>query len=282
VATFTVVEVVVGIFANSIAVLADAVHMVGDSAALGLALFAAWIGTRPASAERTYGYLRAEILAALANGVALVALAIWIFVQALDRLGDPPETLGGWVLAAGVAGLAVNLAAAAVLGGGGSLNVRAAFRHVLADAIGSIGVIATGVVILATGWAYADPLMSIAIGVLVLGSSWSILRDSVSVLLEGTPEGMDAQEIGRAMAETDGVSEVHDLHVWSISSGFPSLSAHVLVPAGGDCHAVRRDLEHMLRARFGLEHTTLQVEHAEGRASRLELGPAVRRRTPLR
>jgi cobalt-zinc-cadmium efflux system protein len=282
VAGFMGVEVAVGFFANSIAVLADAVHMLSDAGALSLALFAAWIARRPASSERTYGYVRAEILAALANGVMLVALAIWIFVQAADRLADPPAPLGGWILAIGIAGLAVNLAAAVVLGRGGSLNVRAAFRHVLADVLGSVGVVVAGVVIVATGWNYADPLASLAIAVLVLASSWAILRDSVSVLLEGTPKGMDADEIGRAMAEQDGVSEVHDLHVWAISSGFPSLSAHVLVPPGDDCHAVRARLEEMLRARFGLEHTTLQVEHAESGPQPVELGRAVRRKTPLR
>lgn len=277
-----VVEVVVGLIADSLAVLADAAHMLSDAGALGLALFAAWIGSRPVSAGRTFGYLRAEILAALANGVALVALAIWIFLQAIDRLRDPPEPLGGWILAVGLAGLAVNLAAAAILGRSGSLNVRAAFRHVVADVLGSVGVIVAGAVILATGWNYADPLVSLAIAGLVLASSWAILRDSVSVLLEGTPSGMDAAEIGRAMAETDGVTEVHDLHVWAISSGFPSLSAHVLVPPGDDCHAVRRRLEALLRERFGLAHVTLQVEHAESGAQPVELGTAVRRRTPLR
>jgi cobalt-zinc-cadmium efflux system protein len=277
-----VVELVVGLVANSLAVLADAAHMLSDAGALGLALFASWIASRPASAERTFGYLRAEILAALANGVALVALAIWIFVQAIDRLRDPPAPLGGWILSVGLVGLAVNVAAARILGRGDSLNVRAAFRHVLADVLGSVGVIVAGALILTTGWNYADPLVSLAIGGLVLVSSWAILRDSVSVLLEGTPAGMDAGEIGRAMAETEGVKEVHDLHVWTISSGFPTLSAHVLVPPGDDCHAVRRELEAMLRERFGLEHTTLQVEHAETGPHAVELGTALRRRTPLR
>jgi len=282
VAGFMVVEIVVGVVADSLAVLADAAHMLSDAGALGLALFAAWIGSRPASAGRTYGYLRAEILAALANGVMLVALAIWIFVQAIQRLSDPPEPIGGWILAVGIAGLAINLAAAAVLGQGGSLNVRAAHRHVLADLLGSAGVILAGTVILTTDWNYADPLVSLAIGALVLVSSWSILRDSVSVLLEGTPEGLDAREIGRAMAATEGVNEVHDLHVWAISSGFPALSAHVLVPPGEDCHAVRQRLDDMLRERFGLTHTTLQVEHAESGSHRVELGTAERRKTPLR
>jgi cobalt-zinc-cadmium efflux system protein len=279
---FMIFELVVGVLADSLAVLADAVHMLSDAGSLALALFAAWIAARPASPERTFGYMRAEILAALANGVALVALAIWIVVSALDRLRDPPEPLGGWILVAGFAGVAVNVAAAAALRGGASLNLRAASRHVLSDLIGSVGVIVAGAIVLATGWSYADPLVSLGIAVLVLASSWTILRDSVTILLEGVPAGMDADAIGRAMAAEPGVQEVHDLHVWTITSGFPSLSAHVLVPDGDDCHAVRRRLEEMLAQRFGLTHTTLQVEHAGAAASPVALGTASRRETPLR
>jgi cobalt-zinc-cadmium efflux system protein len=282
IAGFMVFELVVGIFADSLAVLADAAHMLGDAAALGLALFAAWIAGRPASPERTFGSLRAEILAALANGVMLVALAIWILLAAIDRLRDPADPVGGWILAAGVAGIAVNLAAAAVLRGRTSLNLRAASRHVLSDLLGSIGVVVAGVVVLATGWAYADPLVSIAIAALVLASSWSVLRDSVTILLEGAPAGTDTGEIGSAMVSVPGVQEVHDLHVWTITSGFPSLSAHVLVPEGDDCHAVRKRLEEMLAARFALTHTTLQVEHAAERDRPVSIGPARRRETPLR
>ena len=282
IAGFMFFELAVGIFADSLAVLADAAHMLSDAGALGLALFAAWIAARPVSPERTFGFVRAEILAALANGVMLVALAIWIFVAAIDRLSDPPDPLGGWILAAGVAGIAVNLAAAAVLHGGTSLNRRAASRHVLADLLGSVGVLVAGVVVLATGWAYADPLVSLGIGALVLASSWSVLRDSVTILLEGTPAGMDAGAIGSAMVGVPGVQEVHDLHVWTITSGFPSLSAHVLVPEGDDCHAVRRRLEAMLGERFGLTHTTLQVEHAVTRDRPVSIGQALRRETPLR
>lgn len=257
-------ELAVAVVADSLAVLADAAHMLGDAGALALALFAAWIAARPASPERTFGYMRAEILAALANGVALIALAIWIFLSAIARLRDPAEPLGGWILVAGLVGVAVNVAAAAALRGGSSLNLRAAVRHVLADLLGSVGVIAAGAIVLLTGWAYADPLVSLAIALLVVTSSWTILRDSVAILLEGVPAGMDSGEIGRAMVAVPGVQEVHDLHVWTITSGFASLSAHVLVPDGDDCHAVRRSLERMLAERFGLTHTTLQVEHAPG------------------
>src|SRR5918995_148783 len=203
---------------------------------------------------------------ALAAALVLVASFLGVEVAAGLRLGAPGEPLGGWMLAVGALGLAVNVAAAAILvrGGSESLNVRAALRHVLADLAGSLGVVGAGAAILVTGWAYADPVVSVVIGVLVLASSWTILRDSTHVLLEATPRGLDADEVGRAMTAYPGVREVHDLHVWTITSGFPALSAHVLVDAGADCHALRAELERMLRDRFGLEHTTLQVEHAPG------------------
>ena len=283
VAVFAVVEVVVGYTAGSLALLADAGHTLGDAAALGLALFAAWLGSRPASPERTFGYRRAEILAALANGVALVAIAIWIVVEAFQRFRDPVEPSGGWVLAVGAVGLVLNLAAASLLHrrGSESLNVQGALRHVLADALGSIGVIAAGAIVLLTGWSYADPLVAVAIALLVLASSWTLLRDSVAILLEATPRSLDGEAIGRAMIEVEGVREVHDLHVWTITSGFPSLSAHVLVARDSDCHAKRRELERVLADRFGLSHTTLQVDHADAGSGRVELGTAEPRRTPL-
>lgn len=283
IASFLVVELVAGLIADSLALLADAGHMLSDAGSLGLALFASWIAQRPATPERSFGYRRVEILAALANGVALVAVALWIFVEAGRRLSDPPEPLGGWMLAVGAAGIAVNLAAAAILAGRGShsLNVRAAYRHVLADLAGSLGVVGAAIAILATGWLYADPLVSILIGVLVLASSWTILRDSVGVLLEATPRGLDAEDVGRALAGHPGVTEVHDLHIWTITSGFPSLSAHVLCDRGADCHALRRDLERLLADRFGIAHTTLQVDHEGGGPQEVELGTAVRRDSPL-
>jgi cobalt-zinc-cadmium efflux system protein len=262
-AGFTVVEVVGGLATDSLALLADAAHMLSDNLAIGLALFAIWLAGRPSTPERSFGYQRAEILAALANGILLVALAIWIFVEAGRRLSDPPEVLAGWVAAVAVLGLAVNLAAALILhrGGADSLNLQAALRHVLADALGSAGVLVSAIVIVTTGWRYADPIAGAVIGVLVLASSWSVLRDSVHILLEGAPKGVDARELGRRLAELPGVVEVHDLHVWTITSGFPALSAHVLVERGDDCHARRRELEDVLRREYGIEHTTLQVDH---------------------
>ena len=262
---FAAVEVVVGLAADSLALLADAAHMVSDGAALGLALFAAWLARRPATPERSFGWRRAEVLAALVNAVALVGLGLWIIWAAIGRLSDPPDVTGGWVLAAGAAGLVVNLAAARVLHGAGSgLNVRAAMLHVLADLASSAGVVLAGLILLATGWPYADPIAGLVIGVLVIASTFGVLRETIGVLLEGAPAGMDAREVSAAIASTEGVVGVHDLHLWTITSGFPALSAHVLVAAGADCHAIRRDLEVLLRERFGLEHTTLQVEHAPG------------------
>jgi cobalt-zinc-cadmium efflux system protein len=264
-ASYTVVEVIGGLAADSLALLADAVHMLSDNVAIALALVAAWLAAKPATSERTFGYKRAEVLAALANGVLLVALAIWIFVEAVMRLRDPGEVLGGWMLAIALVGMVVNVAAGIVLARARShnLNVEAAFRHVFADLLGSIGVAVAAVVILTTDWVEADPLVSILIGLLVLGSAWAILRDSTAILLESTPRGVDGAALGRRVASAPGVVEVHDLHVWTITSGFPALSAHVLVRPGEDCHGRRRELEQILRDEFGIEHTTLQVDHAD-------------------
>lgn len=262
-ASFTVVEVVGGLLTGSLALLADAGHMLSDNLSLGLALFASWLAGRPATPERSFGYRRAEILAALANGVALVAISIWIFVEAISRLREPTEVLGVPMLAVAALGLAVNVVGAFILSrsGGESLNVEGAMKHVIADALGSVGAMAAAGVIILTGWRYADPLISAAIGVLILASSWTLLRDSTNVLLEATPRGLDAGEVGRKMAAAEGVTEVHDLHIWTITSGFPALSAHVLVGHHENCHARRRDLEELLAHEFGISHTTLQVDH---------------------
>jgi cobalt-zinc-cadmium efflux system protein len=275
---YTIVEVVGGLLTESLALLADAGHMLADVVAIALALFAGWLARKPATLQRSFGYRRAEILAALANGVALVAISIWIFVEAGRRLSDPPHVLGGWMLAIAAVGLGINLAAAAILRQhGGNLNVQAAFRHVLADTLGSVGTVAAAIVIVTTGWRYADPLVGAAIGLLVLASSSTILRDSLRILLEEAPAGIDAAEVGRRMAAAEGVVEVHDLHIWMITSGFPALSAHVLVRRGDDCHARRRELEALLVDEFGLEHTTLQVDHL-GEHTGLQITPLPRER----
>jgi cobalt-zinc-cadmium efflux system protein len=272
-AGYTVVEVVAGVLTGSLALLADAAHMLSDNVSIALALFAVWLARRPATPERTYGYKRAEVLAALVNGLTLVALSLWIFYEAFRRLGDPPEVLGGWMLVVGVVGIGVNLVGGAILfrSRTESLNVDAAFRHVLADLLGSIGVVVAAAIILATGWLEADPVVSILIAGLVLASSWSILRDSTSILLEAAPKGIDTLAVGERLARAPGVVEVHDLHIWTITSGFPALSAHVLVGRGEDCHGRRRELEQLLRQEFGIEHTTLQVDHASDPDSLVEI-----------
>ena len=274
-AAFLVVEVIGGLITGSLALLADAGHMLSDAFSLGLALFAVWLAGHPVTPNRSFGYKRAEILAALVNGVTLVAISILIFYEAYRRFQEPPEILGGPMLAVAVMGIVVNIAGVLILSrsGGESLNVQGALRHVLADAAGSAGAIAAATVIVLTGWSYADPLISILIGLLVLGSSWGLLRDSVNVLLEEAPRGIDVERVGRKMAEAEGVEEVHDLHVWTITSGFPALSAHVLVGYDEDCHARRRDLEELLAHEYGIEHTTLQVDHVGDHAAE---GPLLR------
>lgn len=273
-ASYTLVEVVGGIFTGSLALLADAVHMLSDNVALALALAAVWLARKPATAERTYGYKRAEVLVALVNGIMLVALSIWIFYEAFRRLEDPPEVLGGWMLAIAFVGIAVNLASGAVLfrARRGSINVEAAFRHVFADLLGSVGVAVAAVTILLTGWLPIDAIVSVLIAILVLGSSWSILRDSTTILLEAAPRGIDTRLVGERLAAAPGVVEVHDLHIWTITSGFPALSAHVLVGRGEDCHGRRRELELVLEREFAIEHTTLQVDHVSERDGLVELG----------
>ena len=262
-AGFTVVEIIGGLLTGSLALLADAGHMLSDNLSLGLALFAAWLAQRPATPNKSFGYRRAEILAALANGVTLVAVSVWVFVEAYSRLREPPEVLGTPMLLVAALGLLINAAGAIILyrSGSESLNVEGAMRHVFAEAFGSVGAIAAAAIIILTGWRYADPLISVAIGFLILGSSWKLLKDSTNILLEATPPDLDATEVGRKMASADGIVEVHDLHIWTITSGFPALSAHVLVGRQEDCHARRRELENLLASEYGISHTTLQVDH---------------------
>ena len=260
---FTVVEVVGGLWTGSLALLADAGHMVSDVLAIALALVALTLARRPTTPLRSFGFQRAEILAAFVNGLALVAVSAWIVWEAIQRLDDPPEILGGWMLAVAACGLVVNACAAMILvrSGGDSLNVQAALRHVIADLLGSAGVLVAALIIVLTGWERVDPLVSIAIAVLIAASAWGVLRDSSAILMEQTPSGIDANVVAQAIVAVPGVTSVHDLHVWRITSGFDALSAHVLVGRGEDCHALRRDVERALATRFGITHTTLQVDH---------------------
>ncbi len=262
-AGFMLAEAAGGLITGSLALLADAGHMLSDSFSLVLALFAVTIAAGPATARRTFGYKRAEILAALVNGILLVLVSVWVIYEAIGRIDDPVPIEGGGMMVIAVLGLFVNVAAFIVLwkGGGESLNVRAALRHVLGDMLGSVGVIIAAGVILLTGWDPIDPIISILISLLIAASAWSILKESVDVLLESAPAGIDTAEVGQAMAGVKGVKQVHDLHIWQITSGFPSLSAHLLVGAGEDCHAVRLKVDAMLREEYEIEHSTLQVEH---------------------
>jgi cobalt-zinc-cadmium efflux system protein len=271
IATLLVVEVVAGLIAGSLALLADAGHMLTDAGALGFALVAATLATRPAQGRWTFGYRRLEILAAQANGVTLLVVALLIVYGAIRRLIAPPDVRGGWVLGVALAGIVVNLAATAVLSRASrdSLNVRGAFLHVATDLVAFVATAAAGALILATGWDRFDALASLAVAVLMVWASWGLLHESASIFLERSPEGIDPEAVGRALVGADHVVEVHDLHVWTVTSGFPALAAHVLVEPEADCHAIRRGLEQMLRERFGLEHTTLQVDH--GRPRLLEI-----------
>ena len=260
---FTVVEVVGGILTGSLALLADAGHMVSDTFAIALALTALTLARRPSTARRSFGFQRAEIIAAFVNGLALVLVSGWIVWEAISRLDDRPELLGGWMLAVALVGLLVNAAGAAVLARSEreSLNVEAALRHVVADLLGSVGVLVAALVILLTGWTIVDPLLSLLIAALIVWSAWGVLRDSTSILMEETPSGIDADAVAHAILGVPGVTNVHDLHVWTITSGFDALAAHVLVGRGEDCHGLRRDIELVLRERFAITHTTLQVDH---------------------
>ncbi|HEX6068576.1 MAG TPA: cation diffusion facilitator family transporter [Longimicrobiaceae bacterium] len=259
---YMVAEVVGGLLTNSLALLADAGHMLSDAGALALSLFALWIARRPPTSTHTYGFYRTEILAALVNGAALVAISIYVFAEAFRRIGDPQEIEGRLMMVIAAGGLAVNLAGLWLLSGGRSesLNVRGAWLHVLSDALGSVGTLAAGGLILAFGWAWADPVASILIGLLVLYSSWALLKETVAVLMEGAPGDIDVDEVRTALHSVPGVTSAHDLHVWTITSGMVALSAHVVTPDTLDGGPLLDRIRHMLHDRFGIDHITVQVE----------------------
>ncbi|HEU5142320.1 MAG TPA: cation diffusion facilitator family transporter [Solirubrobacterales bacterium] len=256
-------EVVAGIVANSLALLSDAAHMLTDAAAIALSLVAMRIARRPAGGAMTFGLKRVEILSAQVNGVTLLVLAALIAYESVHRLIDPPGVNGGLVLAVALAGVAVNLAATAVLARANrrSLNVEGSFQHLLTDLYAFIGTAIAAAVILLTGFDRADPIASLAVAALMLRSAYVLLRESGRVFLEASPRGLDPDAIGRRMAEQPGVVEVHDLHVWEVTSEFPALAAHVTVAADTDCHRARLELADLLERDFGIPHTTLQVEH---------------------
>jgi cobalt-zinc-cadmium efflux system protein len=277
------VEVVAGILADSLALLSDAAHMLTDAGAVAVSLLALRLAARPAGGSLTFGLRRAEALSAQANGGALLVLSGLILYEALRRLVTPLDA-GGWtMLVVALGGTAVNLVATAQLGRANRANmaVEGSYQHLLTDLFAFMATAVAGAIILATGFTRADPLASLVVVGLMVRSSFGLLRESGRVLLEAAPAGMDVEAIGLALAADLRVSSVHDLHVWEIGTDFPALSAHVLVRQGDDCHAVRRDLERLLRERFDLRHTTLQVEHAESEPQPIELGEAVPRRTPV-
>jgi cobalt-zinc-cadmium efflux system protein len=276
-------EIVAGTIGHSLALLADAGHLFTDAAALAFALVASAMAARPAAGRWTFGYSRLEILAAQANGITLGLIALWVIWSAVHRLVTPHDVRGGLVLVVALGGVAASVAASLVLAPASreSLNVRGAFLHVLTDVAAFGAAALAGGLILATGWDRFDPIASLAVAALMLWSSAQLLRESTFIFLERAPRDADPDAIGRALVAEQDVVEVHDLHVWTVTSGFPALSAHVLVTPGADCHGARRRLESMLSERFGLTHTTLQVEHAEPASATVELGEAVARRGPL-
>ena len=255
-------EVVGGFLTNSLALLSDAGHMFSDIAALGMSLFAFQMARRPATLKRTYGYHRLEILAALLNGLSLWLVVGIIFNAAYNRFFDPPEVESKAMLIVASLGLGVNIASGLILYGSHheSLNVRGAFLHVLGDALGSMGAMFAGVMMLLTGWYLADPIVSIFIGLLILYSSWSLVKESISILMQSVPSGIQLEEVQAAMEQVKGVRKVHDLHVWAVTSGIFTLSTHAVVDGREDFHHVLNQIEEMLKHRFNIEHTTIQLE----------------------
>jgi cobalt-zinc-cadmium efflux system protein len=260
---FMAAEVVTGIVAHSLALLSDAAHMLTDAAAIGFSLIAIGLAQRPAKGKMTFGLRRIEIVSAQVNGITLLILAGLIVYEAIHRLVSAPEVEGTLMLAVALTGVLINVAATWTLSKANrqSLNVEGSFHHILTDLYAFIGTAIAAIVILATGFDRADPIASLLVAALMLRSAWGLLRASGRVFMEAAPQGIDPDEIGRTLAGERGVVEVHDLHVWEVTSGFPALSAHILVETDADCHRARLNLARLLEQRFGIDHSTLQVEH---------------------
>jgi len=256
------VELGGGIYANSLALLADAAHMLTDFAALGLSLFALNISTRPATHEKTYGFMRAEILAALANGVFLILISLYIFYESYQRFQAPPEVKSVPMLVIASAGLLANLVTAKLLFGSRkeNLNLRGAFLHVMGDTLGSLGAIAAGIMMAVWQWYLADPIVSIIVGGLILFSAWSLVKESVDVLLESTPRHLNISRILGDLGNMEGVVSVHDLHVWSIASGTTAMSCHIVLKSNEDAERSLAESSRLMRDKYGIEHTTIQIE----------------------
>jgi len=277
------IEITFGIIASSLALLADAGHMLTDALALVLAILAVGIAARPAGGRFTYGLGRVEVLSAQANGISLLLIGGWITYSAIRRVIDPPEVRGGIVLVVALIGALANIAAAAVLARGQSesINVRGAFLHITTDLAGFLGTALAGGLILLTGWNRFDPIASLGVALLCFISAFSLTRESLRIVLEGSPGDIDPAAVGQMLASDSEVVEVHDLHVWTVTSGFPALSAHILVQQESDCHAARARLAEALNEQFGIDHTTLQVDHVSSAGHSLELGAASPRKRPL-
>jgi cobalt-zinc-cadmium efflux system protein len=269
---FMAAEVVTGIVANSLALLSDAAHMLTDAAALTLSLVAIRLARRPPGGTMTFGLKRVEILSAQANGITLVVLAVLITLEALRRLFEPPEVEATLILVVALTGVAVNLAATAIVARANrqSLNVEGSFQHLVTDLYAFIGTAVAAIAILLTGFDRADAIASLLVAALMFRSAYGLLRESGRVFLEASPKGMDPNAIGRRMAEQPGVVEVHDLHVWEVTSEFPALSAHVVVAEDAECHKARLQLAEMIERDFDIHHTTLQVEHRPKRLLQIE------------
>ena len=262
-AVFMVVELVGGWLANSLALTADAGHMLSDVAALGLSAFALWFARRPATPGKTYGYLRIEILAALVNGATLIIIAAVIMWQAYVRFREPQDVQGLLMLAVASGGLIVNVAAAMLLhsSAGLNLNLRGAYLHVLGDLLGSVGAITAAVVILATGWMPADPLISVIVALLILVGAWRLVRESVDVLLEAVPRHIDIEAVHRAIMNIPGVEAVHDLHIWTLTSGYLAMSGHAVIQDPARHRETIGDVHDVMHREFGISHVTVQIEH---------------------
>lgn len=266
IASFMIVEVIGGVITNSLALLSDAGHMLSDAAALGLSLFAMKLGERKATHSKTYGYKRFEIIAAALNGLTLIVISIYIFVEAYHRLTDPPEVQSMGMLTISVIGLIVNIIAAWILMSGDkdeNLNVKSAFLHVLGDMLGSVGAITAALLIYFFGWGLADPIASIAVAILIIFSGWRVTKESFHVLMEGTPEQIKVNEVKDEIMKIPEVKDVHDVHVWSITSGVLMLSGHIAVVGEGAHDRVLRTAQKLLHDRFDIDHSTLQVEAEE-------------------
>ncbi|MGN7402840.1 cation diffusion facilitator family transporter [Cytobacillus praedii] len=266
IASFMIVEVVGGLLTNSLALLSDAGHMLSDAAALGLSLFAIKLGERKASSSKTYGYKRFEIIAAALNGLTLIVISVYIFYEAFQRFWNPPEVLSGGMLIISTIGLLINIVAAWILMRGDkeeNLNVRSAFLHVIGDMLGSVGAIIAALLMIFFGWGIADPIASVIVAILILISGWRVMKESLHILMEGTPANLEMDKVKSSLLKIPGVKEVHDMHIWSITSGMPMLSCHMVIEGEGVHDTILHRAQTILHDDFEIEHSTIQIEKIE-------------------